>query len=205
MSFECHVLREERPDGTLGGVGVLWTETRAWLWSLLAVAGGLILPILMLWSVIELQHQLAGQRTGFAHRASDLPHWLILPAFIGLEYVCLAELWDRPMRWRSLFFLADGSNRAPDGFARHRGLVAMPYHQREINSFEVLASREPLRHPVHIVAAYLRNGDVMHVAARLTAVEAHKVAVELNSALAEMRAHRARRALASTLPDAVID
>lgn len=205
MSFECHILREERPDGTLGGVGVLWTETRAWLWSLLAVAGGLILPMLMLWSFIELQHQLVVLRTGFVHRASDIPHWLILPALIGLEYICLAELWDRPMRWRSLFFMADGSNRAPDGFTRHRGYGAMPYHQSEINSFEVLASREPLWHPVHIVAAYLRNGDVMHVAARLTAVEAHKVAVELNNALAEMRAHRARRALASAIPDAVID
>lgn len=205
MSFECHYLREERPDGTLGGVGVLWTETRAWLWTLLAVAGGLILPMLLLWSLIELQHQLAVQRTGFAPQATDLPHWLILPALIGLEYICLAELWDRPRRWRSLFFLADGSNNAPDGFARHRGLVAMPYHQSEINSFEVLASREPLWHPVHIVAAYLRNGDVMHVAARLTAVEAHKVAVELNNALAEMRAHRARRALASASPDTVID
>jgi hypothetical protein len=205
MSFECHYLREERPDGTLGSVGVLWTETRAWLSSLLAVAAGLILPMLMLWSVIELQHQLVVQRTGFAHRASDLPHWLILPALIGLEYICLAELWDRPTRWRSLFFMADGSNRAPDGFTRHRGYGAMPYRQSEINSFEVLGSREPLWHPVHIVAAYLRNGDVMHVAARLTAVEAHKVAVELNNALAEMRAHRARRALASAIPDAVID
>lgn len=205
MTFECRVLRETRSDGSLGGIGVMWTETRAWLWSLLAVAAGFILPMMMLWSLIELQHQIAVQRTGLAHRASDLPHWLILPALIGLEYVCLAELWDRPMRWRSLFFLADGSNRAPDGFSRHRGLAAMPYHQSEINSFEVLASREPLWHPVHIVAAYLRNGDVMHVAARLTAVEAHKVAVELSNALGEMRAHRARRALASALPDAVID
>lgn len=205
MTFECRVLCETRSDGSLGGIGVMWTETRAWLWILLAVAGGLILPMLLLWSFIELQHQLVVQRTGFAHRASDLPHWLILPALIGLEYVCLAELWDRPTRWRSLFFLADGSNNAPDGFARHRGLVAMPYHQSEINSFEVLASREPLWHRVHIVAAYVRNGDVMHVAARLTAVEAHKVAVELSNALAEMRAHRARRALASALPDAVID
>jgi len=194
------------PDGLIG-TGVFWTECRSWLRTVLIVIAA-ILPLLALWTFVQHMQQQALLASVHAWRASAVPFGWLTAALIVAEALVLTELWLRPERNRSLYFLSDGSTWAPDGFTCLRGHDAMPYEQADIVSFEALRCEGANGRPVHRVAAYLRNGDVMHVAAGLTLVEAHKVAVQLSNALQEMRACRALQAITqgwADRPETVID
>lgn len=196
MSFRCVYQSGPVGTGDRVGAGVFWTECRSWLRNVL-IAAAAILPLVALWSFVQHMQQPGGGLFPYGWTAASL---------LGLEAFCLMELRDRPERNRSLYFLSDGSTWAPDGFTGHHGYQAMPYEQADIVSFEALRCDAANGQPVHRVAAYLRNGDVMHVAAGLTMVEAHKVAVQLSNALQAMRAWRALASLgAGNARETIID
>lgn len=204
MGFSCQILRgldrAHRPE-----VGVVWFETRAWLrYVLLAVAAltAMAIPGVLM----EFMRQQYAQGTLFGDRASHLPPGIQLMAMVALEAWCVSELWLRPLRVRSLFFRASGVIEAPDGFAAHRGFRTVPYGLSDIVSFEVIDWAGGYHgQPVHRVGAYMRNGDLMHVAANLTYAEARKVAVQLNNAIQEFRAlHWAAQRMHTTAKDVVI-
>lgn len=204
MGFSCQILRgfdrAHRPE-----VGVVWFETRAWLrYVLLALAT--LTAMAMPGLLMEFMRQPHVQGTLFGDHDAHFPPGVLLVAMVALEAWCLFELWLRPLRLRSLFFRSSGVIEAPDGFAAHRGFRTVPYTLSDIVSFEVIDWAGGYHgQPVHRVGAYMRNGDLMHVAANLTYAEARKVAVQLTNAIQEFRAlHWGAQCMHSTTKDVLI-
>jgi hypothetical protein len=161
--FEWQPLRERDVDGRLLAAGVRWSENRG-------VAEALCLSLAVLVCM-------AGAGT-------------ILVSGIGGALVLGLGIW----LWRSSFRIAgckrelvfhrDGGMKAPLGFAHyHESCREILGHNADIVSIEM---RKEGAGDIRVVM-FFRSGDVVHAAGSLLPDEAHKIAVQLTLALAELR------------------
>lgn len=184
LGFDCKPVRERDADGRLTAAGLEWTEQRRSAFGILVVI-----------STIALIGGVPTLLVGASH-----PAW----AMFALVACAMAIARLTPGRTRALIFHEDGSTSAPFGFAHH------PRWFREVSGSNVnIVSIEARGHrnEPHHVAMYSRSGEVAYVAGRLEADNAHKVAVQLTLALAELRESLAQSmhpAKART-PESVID
>lgn len=180
MDWCKRIVRRDK-SGRVIAIGVEWTEFNIWAAALDALVDGVC-------AIVGFVMALAGV---LAIISSAL--WLVVAA-IGIALCVLPvvrrpfDLWRKP---RSVIFHRDGRVELPEGFPYHSSIREMSQPHREIVSIEARAAyRQALDDPIykHDVAVFRRDGDIVHVAWRLRADEAHKVAVQLTHALAEIRA-----------------
>lgn len=169
LGFDCKPIRERDADGRLIAAGLQWTEQRRLAFGLLMQFGT--------WALLGGVAALLAGASG--------PGWTML----GLTVCAMAIARLTPGRTRALIFHDDGRTSAPFGFAHH------PRRFREVsgsNANVVSIEARGQGNEPHYVAMYSRSGDVAYVAGRLEVDNAHKVAVQLTLALAELRESLAR-------------
>ena len=164
LGFDCKPIRERDADGRLTAAGLQWTEQRCLAFGVPIQVGT--------WALLG----------GIAalHAGASGPGWTML----GLTACTTAFIRLVPGRTRALIFHDDGRTSAPFGFAHH------PRRYREVSGTNANVASIEARgqgSDPHYVAMYSRSGEVAYVAGRLEADNAHKVAVQLTLALAELR------------------
>lgn len=164
LEFDWTPIRERDADGRLTAAGLQWTEQRRTAFGILVV----ISAIALIGAVPTLLVGASGATWGL----------------FTLVACAMAIARLTPARKRALIFHEDGRTSAPFGFAHH------PRRYREVygtNANVVSIEARGHRNEPHHVAMYARNGDVAYVAGRLESDNAHRVAVQLTLALAELR------------------
>jgi len=171
LGFDWKPIRERDAEGRLTAAGVQWTEMRKG-------AFGTIITI----ANLSLMGSMAGcvHQQMFRHSNGNLAAlWLL-----GLCVLCVVAARLAPGRMRSLVFHADGRTAAPYGLAHYSlRFREMSGHNANIVSIEARAEQSGDAD----VVTFSRSGDVAYVAGHLHRDNAHKVAVQLTLALAELR------------------
>lgn len=171
MRFEWQPIRERDAEGTLIAAGVQWTELR----MAAQVTCGIVVMLSFMGGV-------AAWLAGEVLKAEDT-------GMTALTFFAIcggALVGGRRMRGtvRSLVFQRDGRILAPLGFAHY------PARFREVDGhIDNIVSIEARGQGLTdcSVVMFARCGDIAYVAGRLHQDSAHKVAVQLTLALAELR------------------
>ncbi len=174
--FTCHRIEKRDSNGQLTVSGLEWTEGRLWLLNIWAVT----MMVLTVAGVISL-----------VCAAALSAKLLLLPIAILCAGALLNEV-GVPQKRRQLLFHRDGLILAPLGFAS-----APRDHDRVDGKVSEIISIEKQQHVspekngcdrfTDGVVLYLRNGGTCWVAKNLDPFDAHKVAVQLTTALQELR------------------
>jgi hypothetical protein len=166
--FRCHPIRERDADGHLVAAGVEWAEERDIALAGFWVVGCILGPIgacALMFHVVD---------------KGGLVFGLVCLGLLACLIVCARRL---PGRTRALVFHEDGSTSAPYGFAH-----APRSHRRITIHNADFVSIEAQGHPAMCdVVLFTRCGETVYVAGWLHRDSAHKVAVQLTLALAELR------------------
>lgn len=171
LGFDWKPIRERDVDGRLMAAGVQWTEMRK-------SAFGLYITVANL--------SLMGSVGGCAHQQMfrDSNGGVVALWLLGLCVMCVVAARLSLGRMRALIFRADGTTSAPFGFAYYSSRYrAMSGTNANLVSIEARSDGGADAY----VAVYSRNGDVTYVAGHLHPDNAHRVAVQLTLALAELR------------------
>lgn len=186
MKFACDIVEERDDDGRIAGIGARWTEARTWCEAAVHAVGGVFF--------------FASAMTGIGS--------LVLLAFApGLGVVGLAAAglllavsyhvfwlgWRVPGRRRELTFWRDGGTCAPWGLSTVEldddDEIGLP--QSDILSIEAEQCVKPAKDDqtiyTHGVVIFYDSGHVVHIAHKLAPDQAHRLAVSLTTALAELR------------------
>ena len=176
--MDCKRIVKKDNSGRIVAIGVEWTEFNMWADALRALACGVCL-------IVGVAMTLGGALATVSHGA-----WFFL-VFPGLAIGGFSQAmpeFDIRRTPRSLIFHRDGRVEAAHGFGYWPKAREMSQPHSEIVSIEARAIdwyEAPFQYDV---AVFRRDGDIVHVARLLRADEAHKVAVQLTHALAEIRA-----------------
>lgn len=192
--FTCERIDLRDGDGELEATGVMWTEHREWLEF--AMYGLVTLGVLIAFFAF-----LTAPMFG---KFWWIPCGVGVSTFLPFFWLCRADFQGTP---RQLLFRRDGSMPAPLGFADS------PAHFKSVSGLQSdVVSIEARKAPTqagslrtmhdHGVALFKRNGDVSYIAQHLLPDQAHKVAVQLTQALAELREDMAIGAIGQGLREA---
>lgn len=166
--FTTRFHREHDEQGRLTAAGFYWTETRWWVGipaALLFIGGGIVAVIV----------------------AATSPYEDLIPAL----FLCLCELvaaWTINevfgQRACAVIFEQGGVIDTPFGFPGYRLRRRMNGSHANISSIERV-QLTPQYFAVHI---YSVGGDAIHLASSSNLWDAHKIVVQVNRALEEIRA-----------------
>lgn len=179
MMFICEQQRAIADNGTLEGVGVVWSEPR---WIVERILFG-----------IGVFTGLAGIAVGLVGLATPEP---LFVAALGAGIVWVAwELMNTAVelsgRERRLMFLRNRHTHAPKGLStwrrRHRWMISAHYGVASVEAEALHPFKPNERDYTHGVRLCLRSGEIVHVAKNLEPDQAHMLAVQLTTALAVLR------------------
>lgn len=123
---------------------------------------------------------------------------LAIIMFTGLAWL-IVSAWRLPGRTRALIFHQNGSTNAPYGFAHsHRSHRYVTGHNADFVSIEARGHGPTMCD----VVLFTRCGETVYVAGWLHRDSAHKIAVQLTLALAELRESAGERRQGGAGPDA---
>lgn len=180
--FTCKRIHNKGVDGRILATGVEWTEHQMWFDALMLLGmfiGFVICAFATLAASMMIMHRGA-------------PWWvaagIAVASLASLYWLHIAQIPGKP---RSLVLHRDGRIEVPSGLLFHPKARFISGTHADVVSFEVrqTASDIEAQHTAykHGVVIFKRNGDVVYLAGHLLPDHAHKVAVELTHAFAELR------------------
>lgn len=179
--FYVNQIRHPDEAGRLRVAGAEWSEHRHGVVGVIAFIGALAGVALIIGGVVVILAN--GRQAG----ALLVPPTLVL---IALYFSSHLLMW----RTRSLLLNVDGTIETPYGFAYRRWWKSIEGDHAYIATFELRQWSNG-----YSVNIYSNGGDIVHLADKLPEFQAHKIAVQLNLALRDMRA--SYRVTAEVSPD----